>query len=120
MRKINEQFKESIIRKKTLEQLHIQADDKNNHIKRHLIALDLTVLGIGSVIGAGIFVLTATAAQMHAGPAIVLSFIFSALGCLLAGLCYAEFASMIPLSGSAYTYSYATMGEFSARFCLFT
>ena len=71
-------------------------------------------MGIGSVIGAGIFVLTGTAAQMHAGPAIVLSFVLSAFGCLLAGLCYAEFAAMIPLSGSAYTYSYATMGEFIA------
>lgn len=107
-------LKKKLFAKKTLEQLQEQADDKNNHLKRHLTALDLTVLGIGSVIGAGIFVLTGTAAQMHAGPAIVLSFIFSALGCLLAGLCYAEFASMIPLSGSAYTYSYATMGEFMA------
>jgi APA family basic amino acid/polyamine antiporter len=71
-------------------------------------------LGIGNVIGAGIFVLTDTAAQMHTGPAIVLSFILSAFGCLLAGLCYAEFASMIPLSGSAYTHGYATMGELIA------
>ena len=87
---------------------------ENNGLKRHLSALNLTLLGVGCVIGAGIFVLTGTAAQMHAGPAVALSFIVSAFGCLLAGLCYAEFASMIPVSGSAYTYGYATMGEFVA------
>ncbi len=100
--------------KKTLAQLDKEANDNSHGLKRHLGLLNLTLLGIGSVIGAGIFVLTGTAAQMHAGPAIVLSFVLSAFGCLLAGLCYAEFASMIPLSGSAYTYSYATMGEFIA------
>jgi APA family basic amino acid/polyamine antiporter len=100
--------------KKTLAQLDDEATSNKNGLKRHLNLMNLTLLGIGSVIGAGIFVLTGTAAQMHAGPAIVLSFILSAFGCLLAGLCYAEFASMIPLSGSAYTYSYATMGEFVA------
>jgi APA family basic amino acid/polyamine antiporter len=72
------------------------------------------MLGIGAVIGAGIFVLTGTAAAQHAGPALVISFIISAFGCLLAGLCYAEFSSMIPVAGSAYTYGYATMGEFIA------
>jgi len=76
--------------------------------------LNLTLLGVGCVIGAGIFVLTGTAAALHAGPAVALSFVISAFGCLLAGLCYAEFASMIPVSGSAYTYGYATMGEFIA------
>ena len=100
--------------KKTLVQLDEEANNNKHGLKRHLGLLNLTLLGIGSVIGAGIFVLTGTAAQMHAGPAIVLSFILSAFGCLLAGLCYAEFAAMIPLSGSAYTYSYATMGEFVA------
>lgn len=100
--------------KKTLAQLEEQADSKHNTLKRHLSALNLTLLGVGCVIGAGIFVLTGTAAALHAGPAIALSFIISAFGCLLAGLCYAEFASMIPVSGSAYTYGYATMGEFVA------
>src|SRR6267142_330179 len=69
---------------------------------------------IGAIIGAGIFVLTGTAAAQYAGPAIVISFIVSGLGCLFAGLCYAEFASMIPIAGSAYTYGYATLGEFVA------
>jgi len=100
--------------KKTLAQLDEEANSNKHGLKRHLGLMNLTLLGIGSVIGAGIFVLTGTAAQMHAGPAIILSFILSAFGCLLAGLCYAEFAAMIPLSGSAYTYSYATMGELMA------
>jgi APA family basic amino acid/polyamine antiporter len=77
-------------------------------------ALNLTTLGIGAIIGAGIFVLTGRAAAAYAGPAIVLSFIVSGFGCLFAGLCYAEFASMIPIAGSAYTYGYATLGEFVA------
>lgn len=100
--------------KKSLEQLEEQADSKHNTLIRHLGVLNLTLLGVGCVIGAGIFVLTGTAAALHAGPAVALSFIISAFGCLLAGLCYAEFASMIPVSGSAYTYGYATMGEFIA------
>src|SRR5213592_3717977 len=83
-------------------------------LRRALGALNLTTLGIGAIIGAGIFVLTGTAAAKYAGPAIVLSFIVSGLGCLFAGLCYAEFASMIPVAGSAYTYGYATLGEFVA------
>ncbi|HWH50974.1 MAG TPA: amino acid permease [Gemmatimonadaceae bacterium] len=83
-------------------------------LRRALGALNLTMLGIGAIIGAGIFVLTGTAAAQTAGPAIVLSFIVAGLGCLFAGLCYAEFASMIPIAGSAYTYGYATLGEFVA------
>jgi APA family basic amino acid/polyamine antiporter len=83
-------------------------------LKRSLGAMNLTLLGIGAIIGAGIFVLTGTAAAQYAGPAIVLSFILAGLGCLFAGLCYAEFASMIPIAGSAYTYGYATLGEFIA------
>ena len=74
------------------------------------------LLGIGAIIGTGIFVLTGTAAANHAGPALVVSFLIAGLGCALAGLCYAEFASMIPVSGSAYSYSYATLGEFVAWF----
>jgi basic amino acid/polyamine antiporter, APA family len=106
-------FKDLFIRK-TLAELEEQADSNHNSLKRHLNATNLTLLGVGCVIGAGIFVLTGTAAALHAGPAVALSFIVSAFGCLLAGLCYAEFASMIPVSGSAYTYGYATMGEFVA------
>ncbi|MBL7972533.1 MAG: amino acid permease [Prolixibacteraceae bacterium] len=83
-------------------------------LRKSLSALNLTTLGIGAVIGAGIFVLTGQAAAQYAGPAIVISFLISGLACLFAGLCYAEFASMIPISGSAYTYAYATMGEFVA------
>ncbi|VBB45695.1 Uncharacterized amino acid permease YfnA [uncultured Paludibacter sp.] len=100
--------------RKSLEQINRQAEEGVNQLRRHLNALNITLLGIGCIIGAGIFVLTGTAAANHAGPAISISFIVSALGCLLAGLCYAEFASMIPVSGSAYTYGYATMGEFIA------
>ena len=83
-------------------------------LKRALTSGNLITLGIGAIIGAGIFVLTGQAAAQYAGPAIVLSFIISGLACLFAGLCYAEFASMIPVAGSAYTYAYATLGEFVA------
>lgn len=83
-------------------------------LKRVLSATNLTTLGIGAIIGAGIFVLTGQAAAQYAGPAIVISFLISGSACLFAGLCYAEFASMIPIAGSAYTYSYATLGEFIA------
>ncbi len=88
--------------------------ENNNSLKRHLTATNLVLLGVGGVIGAGIFVLTGTAAAVHAGPAVAISFAVSAIGCMLAGLSYAEFSSMIPVSGSAYTYGYATMGEFIA------
>lgn len=89
-----------------------QGDNKG--LKRSLSATNLTTLGIGAIIGAGIFVLTGQAAAQYAGPAIVISFIISGIACAFAGLCYAEFASMIPVAGSAYTYSYATLGEFVA------
>jgi APA family basic amino acid/polyamine antiporter len=89
-------------------------EGEGHTLRRALGALNLTTLGIGAIIGAGIFVLTGTAAARYAGPAIVISFIVSGLGCLFAGLCYAEFASMIPVAGSAYTYGYATLGEFVA------
>src|SRR5512143_580922 len=83
-------------------------------LNRTLGALNLTMLGIGAIIGAGIFVLTGLAAALHAGPAVPLSFVVAAIACGLAGLCYAEMASAVPVAGSAYTYSYATMGEFIA------
>lgn len=85
-------------------------------LKRSLTATQLVMLGIGAVIGAGIFVLSGHAAAEHAGPAIVLSFVIAGIACALAGLCYAEFAAMLPVSGSAYSYSYATLGEFVAWF----
>ncbi|HRN61306.1 MAG TPA: amino acid permease [Luteimonas sp.] len=85
-------------------------------LKRTLTARHLILLGIGAVIGAGIFVLTGQAAANHAGPAIMLSFVLAGTACALAGLCYAEFAAMMPVSGSAYSYSYATLGEFVAWF----
>ncbi len=97
-----------------LQQEATAPDTDGHQLKRALGALNLTTLGVGAIIGAGIFVLTGTAAAQYAGPAIVLSFVLAGLGCLFAGLCYAEFASMIPIAGSAYTYSYATLGEFVA------
>jgi APA family basic amino acid/polyamine antiporter len=90
--------------------------DTSNELRRTLDARALVLLGIGAIIGTGIFVLTGTAAANHAGPALVVSFLIAGLGCGLAGLCYAEFASMIPVSGSAYSYSYATLGELVAWF----
>jgi APA family basic amino acid/polyamine antiporter len=98
---------------KPLPQLFSESKESGG-LKRSLTALNLTTLGIGAIIGAGIFVLTGQAAAQYAGPGIVLSFIISGLACGFAGLCYAEFASMIPIAGSAYTYSYATLGEFLA------
>lgn len=89
---------------------------EKHSLTRQLGALQLTLLGIGAIIGTGIFVLTGTAAANHAGPALVLSFVLAGIGCAFAGLCYAEFASMIPVSGSAYSYSYATLGEGVAWF----
>ena len=101
-----------LIARKSLYQINQQAQEDS--LKRHLDLTNIVLLGIGAIIGAGIFVLTGTAAALHAGPAISISFVISAFGCLLAGLCYAEFASMLPVSGSAYTYGYATLGEFVA------
>ena len=100
--------------RKPLAQLFEEAERNEHGLKRHLTAWNLILLGVGCVIGAGIFVITGTASAMYAGPSLALSFALSALGCAFAGLCYAEFASMIPISGSAYTYGYATMGEFVA------
>ena len=92
-----------------------EAQETGTHtLKRTLGAGGLIALGIGAIIGAGLFSITGMAAANHAGPAITISFVVAALGCLFAGICYAEFASMIPVAGSAYTYSYATMGEFIA------
>ena len=104
----------SLFATKSLTKLMSEANSNEHGLKRALNATNLTTLGIGAIIGAGIFVLTGQAAAQYAGPAIVISFIISGLACALAGLCYAEFASMIPIAGSAYTYAYATLGEFLA------
>jgi APA family basic amino acid/polyamine antiporter len=104
----------TLFAKKSIDGLRAEAADTEHGLKRALGALNLTTLGVGAIIGAGIFVLTGAAAAQYAGPAIVLSFVLSGIGCVFAGLCYAEMASMIPIAGSAYTYSYATMGEFFA------
>ncbi len=100
--------------KKPLHKLMVEASDDGKGLKRTLNAGNLIALGIGAIIGAGLFVRTASAAANNAGPSVTIGFIIAAIGCALAGLCYAEFASMIPIAGSAYTYSYATMGELVA------
>lgn len=104
----------NLFRKKSIDALLREAGGKGASLKKELGALDLTMLGIGAIIGTGIFVLTGVAAAEHAGPALVLSFILSSLACVFAALCYAEFASTVPVSGSAYTYSYAAFGELIA------
>jgi len=100
---------------KSIAELHEQ-ESSGNQLRRALTATQLTLLGIGGIIGTGIFVLTGVAAANNAGPALPLSFIVAGIGCTFAGLCYAEFAAMIPVSGSAYSYSYATLGEGIAWF----
>ena len=104
----------SVFRTKRVTRFLDEQAKSPNELKRTLTAFDLTLIGIGCIIGTGIFVLTGVAASKYAGPALVISFIMSSLACGFAALCYAEFASMIPLAGSAYTYSYATLGEFVA------
>lgn len=105
----------SLFVKKPLNELINEAAESGSHtLKRTLGSGALVALGIGAIIGAGLFSLTGIAAAENAGPAVTISFVLAAVGCAFAGLCYAEFASMIPVAGSAYTYSYATMGEFVA------
>src|SRR5262245_48725413 len=104
-----------LFRRKAVADLQREAGGEHG-MKRALGPVNLTAIGIGGIIGAGIFVLTGQAAANYAGPAIVLSFVLAAVACGFAGLCYAEFASMIPIAGSAYTYSYAPLGEFFAWF----
>jgi basic amino acid/polyamine antiporter, APA family len=104
----------SLFVKKPVASLLNEAEDGEKGLKRTLTSGNLIALGIGAIIGAGLFVRTAAAAANHAGPSVTIGFIIAAVGCAFAGLCYAEFASMIPVAGSAYTYSYATMGEFIA------
>ncbi|MDQ1127227.1 APA family basic amino acid/polyamine antiporter [Microbacterium sp. SORGH_AS 505] len=104
----------SVLRTKTVEQSIADTEEPEFRLKKSLSALDLTVFGVGVVIGAGIFTLTGRAAHEVAGPAIVISFVVAAIACGLAAMCYAEFASTVPVSGSAYTFSYASLGELFA------
>lgn len=107
-------FSEKYFRKKPLSAYH--NDLHNSELKRVLGKWELTAIGVGAVIGGGIFVLTGVAANLYAGPALTISFMLAGIGCLFAALCYAEFASILPVSGSAYAYSYGTIGEFFAWF----
>jgi APA family basic amino acid/polyamine antiporter len=104
----------SVFRTKSVQAINEKLEGEGHKLAKRLNAFDLTMIGIGGIIGAGIFVLTGTAAATKAGPAVVVAFMLSALGCALAGLCYAELASMLPVAGSAYTYAYATLGELVA------
>ena len=102
----------NLFTKKSLAQLDVESE--RNPLRRSLGRVQLIALGVGSIIGTGIFVMTGTAASQNAGPALVLSMILTTIGCAFSGLCYAEFAAMVPIAGSAYTYAYATIGEFIA------
>ena len=104
----------SLFRTKSVEQSIADTDEPDHRLRKDLSALDLTVFGVGVIIGAGIFVLTGTVAASNAGPALALSFVIAAVACGLAALCYAELASTVPVAGSAYTFSYATLGELVA------
>src|SRR6059058_4452246 len=105
----------NLFARKPLARLMEEAQEVGEHsLKRSLGPVNLIALGIGGIIGAGLFVRTAAAIADRAGPSVVLAFVVAGIGCAFAGLCYAEFASMIPVAGSAYTYSYATMGELVA------
>ncbi|HLJ25607.1 MAG TPA: amino acid permease [Candidatus Angelobacter sp.] len=105
----------NLLATKPLDTLLAESKDESEHsLKRVLGPINLITLGIGAIIGAGIFVLTGAAAAQYGGPAIVLSYVLAGVGCAFAGLCYAEFASLIPIAGSAYTYGYATLGEIFA------
>ncbi|MEO9257583.1 MAG: amino acid permease [Crocinitomicaceae bacterium] len=104
----------SLFKRKPLHLLLAEANDTEKGLKKTLTSRSLIALGIGAIIGAGLFSITGIAAADYAGPGIMISFVIAAVGCAFAGLCYAEFSSMIPVAGSAYTYSFATMGEFLA------
>src|SRR5438477_583170 len=99
---------------KSLEQLHKEMGEDEGRLRRVLGPIGLTSLGIGAIIGAGIFVMTGRVAADDAGPGVMLSYVVAGLGCAFAAFCYAEFASMAPVAGSAYTYAYATLGELLA------
>src|ERR1700761_3977920 len=103
-----------VFRRKSVEQCLQDADDPDRQLRRALGPAQLTAIGIGVIVGTGIFVLTGEAAGTLAGPAIAISFALAATTCLLAGLCYAEFAAAVPVAGSAFTFSYASLGEIVA------
>jgi len=103
-----------LFRRKFIHHILEEIDIEEHRLHRALNAFDLTILGIGAIVGVGIFVLTGNAAAVHAGPGVVLSFVISGLACAFAALCYAEFAALIPVAGSAYNYAYATLGELVA------
>ncbi|HOX43323.1 MAG TPA: amino acid permease [Myxococcota bacterium] len=105
---------QDLFRRKSLADLQQRAEDTEHGLKRTLGPINMISLGVGCIVGAGIFVVTGQAAAAYAGPAIILSFLLAGLGCATTGLCYAELSSMIPVAGSAYTYAYATLGEFVA------
>ena len=104
----------SLFATKSLNRILAESESGEHQLKRTLGSFQLIALGIGAIIGAGLFVRTAAAIAERAGASVTLAFLVAGLGCAFAGLCYAEFASMIPVAGSAYTYSYATMGELVA------
>src|SRR5581483_9159056 len=101
----------SLFATKSVERILTESETSGHELKRTLGAMQLVALGIGAIIGAGLFSLTGVAAAQNSGPAVVFSMMVAAIGCAFAGLCYSEFACMIPVSGSAYTYAYATLGE---------
>src|SRR5688572_32989956 len=100
--------------RKSLDKLTTEAGEGEQSLKRTLGSMNLIALGIGAIIGAGLFSRTGAAIAERAGPSVTLAFLVAGLGCAFAGLCYAEFAAMIPIAGSAYTYSYTTMAELAA------
>src|SRR5580704_6040133 len=112
-RKPTSTIRKQLFGKKSLETLLGEMAGENR-LRRVLGPISLTSLGVGAIIGAGIFVMTGRAAAQLAGPGIVLSYVVAGIGCLFAALCYAEFASAVPVAGSAYTYAYATLGELFA------
>jgi len=103
-----------LFRRKFIHHILEEIDMEEHRLHRALNAFDITILGIGAIVGVGIFVLTGTAAAVHAGPGVILSFVISGIACAFAALCYAEFAALIPVAGSAYNYAYATLGELVA------
>eukprot|EP01088_Endostelium_zonatum_P001286 TRINITY_DN11594_c0_g1_i1.p1 TRINITY_DN11594_c0_g1~~TRINITY_DN11594_c0_g1_i1.p1 ORF type:complete len:196 (-),score=29.30 TRINITY_DN11594_c0_g1_i1:269-856(-) len=111
---VRDRLLEAAPRTKSIRDSLVEREDPSNALRKTLTATDLVFLGIGLIIGAGLFVLTGVAAKHHAGPGIIFSFILSGLVCVLSAFCYAEFASRVPVAGSAYTYSYVTYGELAA------
>jgi APA family basic amino acid/polyamine antiporter len=107
-------FINNLFRTKPVEEVLAEREQEGNSLKKCLNSFELTMFGLGLIIGAGIFVLTGVAARLRAGPAIIFSYAFSALVCIFSALCYAEFAARLPIAGSAYTYTYTTIGEFPA------